>query len=234
MLRRTPRAVSHARLNGFDFADPSRLRLEEPCPDLNRPLTSHVTTTARALRLRPTSSLATRTVFRRPECFTAAARSVRYPSGKGRPVTTPRRLLPYRARCLATPLKLECGFDPANRASRVRSPRPPRHPSSQGRAIAPWLDRASNAVPAWLAAMLHDDRFRSSTRDACDQLSANDTSTTGTHVSLGDPQELSPRGVLGMHGAFHDAPRTSDVSVFDSLFEAGVSSSRDVDRASIL
>jgi hypothetical protein len=124
MLRRTPRAVSHARLNGFEFADPSRLRLEEPCPDVNRPLTSHVIATARALRLQPKSSLATRSVLRRPECFTAATRSVRYPSGKGRPVTTPRRLLPYRARCLATPLKPECGFDPANRASRVRSPRP--------------------------------------------------------------------------------------------------------------
>jgi hypothetical protein len=92
--------------------------------NVNRPLTSHVTATARALRLQPKSSLATRTVLRRPECFTAATRSVRYPSGKGRPVTTPRRLLPYRARCLATPLKPECGFDPANRASRVRSPRP--------------------------------------------------------------------------------------------------------------
>jgi hypothetical protein len=33
MLRRTPHTVSRARLNGFDFADPSRLRLEEPCPE---------------------------------------------------------------------------------------------------------------------------------------------------------------------------------------------------------
>jgi len=124
MLRRTPRTVSRARLNGFDFADPSRLRLEEPCPDVNRPLTSHVIATARALRLRPKSSLATRTVLRRPECFTAATRSVCDPLGKERTTTTPGRLLPYRARCLATPLKPECGFDPANRASRVRSPRP--------------------------------------------------------------------------------------------------------------
>lgn len=124
MLRRTPRTVSRARLNGFDFADPSRLRLEEPCPDLNRPLTSHVIATARALRLQPKSSLATRTVLRRPECFTAATRSVCDPLGKERTATTPGRLLPYRARCLATPLKPECGFDPANRASRVRSPRP--------------------------------------------------------------------------------------------------------------
>jgi len=43
-------------------------------------------------------------------------------------------------------------------------------PPSQGEQTAPWLDRAPNAVPAWLAAMLHDERNRSSTRDACDQL----------------------------------------------------------------
>jgi len=43
-------------------------------------------------------------------------------------------------------------------------------PPSQGERAAPWLDRAPNAVPTWLAAMLHDERNRSSTRDACDQL----------------------------------------------------------------
>jgi hypothetical protein len=43
-------------------------------------------------------------------------------------------------------------------------------PPSKGERTAPWLDRASNAVPARLAATLHDERNRSSTRDACDQL----------------------------------------------------------------
>lgn len=34
MLGRSPRVVlGHVRLNGFDFADPPRLRLEEPYPE---------------------------------------------------------------------------------------------------------------------------------------------------------------------------------------------------------
>jgi len=33
VARMNPRAVSRVRLNGYDFADPPRLRLEEPCPE---------------------------------------------------------------------------------------------------------------------------------------------------------------------------------------------------------
>jgi len=98
----------------------------------NRPLTSHVITAARSLRLRRGDRLRLRSVLRRPESFTAATRSVHHPPGKERKATTPGRLLPYRARCLATPLKPECGFDPANRASRVRSPRPRSSPLIAG------------------------------------------------------------------------------------------------------
>lgn len=36
--------------------------------------------------------------------------------------------------------------------------------------MTPWLDRAPNAVPVRLATALHDERNRSSTRDACDWL----------------------------------------------------------------
>jgi hypothetical protein len=51
VARMNPGAVSRVRLNGYDFADPPRLRLEEPFPESNRPLTSSVTTTARSRRL---------------------------------------------------------------------------------------------------------------------------------------------------------------------------------------
>lgn len=94
-------------------------------------------------------------------------------------------------------------------------------------------------IAAWLVAPIvgrpNDSVTRSSlerrSRTACDRTSrrtqqvidqrcvrpasANDTSTTSTHVSFGDPGERVPR----MHGAFHDAPRTSDESV--SIFRRG-------------
>jgi hypothetical protein len=124
----------------------------------NRPLTSSVVVTARSRRLRPTSPLRPRHVLRRPASFTATTRSVCTSPGKERRATTSERLLPYRARCLATSSKLECGFNPANRASRTRSPRPRSTPPSKGERAAPWLGRASNAVPAWLATTLHDER----------------------------------------------------------------------------
>ena len=241
MLRRTPRTVSRTRLNGFDFADPSRLRLEEPCPDVNRPLTSHVIATARALRLRPNSSLATRTVLRRPECFTAATRSVYDPPGKERTATTPGRLLPYRARCLATPLKPECGFDPANRASRVRSPRPLSPPLIAG--VSDSSVARSSLERRSRMACGHASRR---TQQVIDQRCVR-SAFCQRHFDYGHPRSRSvirrgcpelvllraPVRVLQMHGAFHDAPRTSDVSVLAS-FRGGRSSSRDVDRAVIL
>jgi hypothetical protein len=175
----------------------------------NRPLTSHVIATARALRLRPKSSLATRTVLRRPECFTAATRSVCDPPGKGRTATTPGRLLPYRARCLATPLKPECGFDPANRASRVRSPRPLSPPliagvsdSSVARSSP---ERRSHMACGHASRRSHwviDQRCVRST-------SANDTSTTGTHVSFGDLPALSRLVLLRAPPSPADAWRVS-------------------------
>jgi hypothetical protein len=206
----------------------------------NRPLTSHVIATARALRLRPKSSLATRTVLRRPECFTAATRSVCYPPGKGRTATTPGRLLPYRARCLATPLKPECGFDPANRASRVRSPRPLSPPLIAGVSDS----SVARSSPERRSHMACGHASRRSHLGHRPEMRAIDFLPTTLRLRAPTSRSVicrrcpdwfscEPRRVLQMHGAFHDAPRTSDVSVL-AAFRGGRSSSRDVDRAIIL
>jgi len=95
-------------------------------------------------------------------------------------------------------------------------------PHRRGERATPWLDRAPNAVPTWLAATLHDERNRSSTRDACDRLSANDTSTTGTHVSRSAIHRSYPlSGSCGCMARF-TTPHALRMCRSFTLFEAGI------------
>lgn len=93
---------------------------------------------------------------------------------------------------------------------------------------APWLDRACDAVPVRLATALHDERdgHRPEMRA---------TSVLPTTLRRRAPTTRSVirevcllAELLRMHGAFHDAPRTSDA--IDSGFSRRAFSSRDVDR----
>jgi hypothetical protein len=128
---------------------------------------------------------ATPSVLRRAAPFTVTARSVFSAPGKERRATTSGRLLPYRARCLATSSKLECGFDPANRASHTRSPRPRSSPHRRVSELLRGYVEPRTPFPPGLR-----PRFTTNAQ-VIDQrcvrpASANDTSTTGTHVSFGD------------------------------------------------
>jgi len=186
----------------------------------NRPLTSSVATTARSHRLHTDERATTGLVLRRASSFTAAARSVRSPLGKERRATTSGRLLPYRARCLATSLKLECGFDPANRASHTRSPRPRSYPHRKGERTTPWLDRACDAVPARLAATLHDERTGHRPEMRATSFLPTTLRRRAPTFSFGDPVACSPcEEPSGCMARFHDAPRTSDRA--GSCFRSG-------------
>lgn len=92
-------------------------------------------------------------------------------------------------------------------------------PPSKGERTAPWLDRASNAVPAQLAATLHDERNRSSTRDAYDQLLPT-THRLRVPTSRSVIRCLCPCGLPRMRGAFSRRP--TRFGCFGSWFAAGV------------
>jgi hypothetical protein len=138
------------------------------------------------------SALRRRPALRRASSFTVTTRSVLSTPGKERRVTTSERLLPYRARRLATSSMLECGFDPANRASHIRSPRPRPPPSSQGErnysVARSSLERRSRVACGPASRRTQQVIDQRCVRPA----SANDTSTTGTHVSFIDPPVRSP------------------------------------------
>lgn len=85
-------------------------------------------------------------------------------------------------------------------------------PPSKGERTAPWLDRASYAVPARLAATLHDERNRTSTRDACDQLLPT-THRRRVPTFRSATRGSSLAGRFGCVARFHDAPHASGGSV---------------------
>jgi hypothetical protein len=136
----------------------------------NRPLTSSVATTARSRRLRPASALRRMQPCdhlhpspQRPEaCALRPVKSDEPPPQDAfcriaHDVLRPRR----NSNAASTPR-----IEPLASVHRVLAPRL----IERGERAAPWLDRAPSAVPARLATTLHDERKRSSTRDACDRL----------------------------------------------------------------
>jgi len=162
----------------------------------NRPLTSSVTTTARSRQLQPTSAL------RRMKSCDDVRPSPQQPEACAlRPVKSDQPPLQdafcHVAHDVLRPRR-NSNADSTPRIEPLASVHRGlvRTPHRRGERTSPWLDRASNAVPVRLATVLHDERNRSSTRDACDQLSANDTSTTGTHASFGDPGDARSHGCM--------------------------------------
>lgn len=209
----------------------------------NRPLTSHVITAARSLRLQPTRSLATADRL-------ATTRVLHRSDQKRAPPARLRATSHHPRTPSAVSRTMSC--DSVETRMRIR----PRESSlSRPFASASFVPPHRRVDASYSVARSSPERR---SRTACDRTSRRTQQVIDQrcvrpafcqrHFDYGHPRSrmVIPRRcplmrdscesrseVLRMHGAFHDAPRTSDVSVFHS-FRGGRSSSRDVDRACIL